>query len=173
MITQRASFVAFVGFSFYLVAVVNELPAFYFALTWYAVGLLVSCFVTAWLSVAGLECFWKVSGERPSTRAEGADPESGPRLRLDLSNMGRSSTYAVNVEFCLRHFESGEVVPQRFQIQALPKGTSLDCTLTLLGLAPGHYRIEEVDLVGSDPFGLFRCKRRLIPDTLPEEIAVD
>jgi len=175
MITQRASLLAFVGFCFYLIAIVNSLPVFYDTLTWFALAFLISSFITARLSIAGLGCLWKASRDCSAQRAGQEEMDSGPQVRIDLSNRGPLNKCAVNLEVRLRHFETGKLVPQCFQIQSLPKGTSLDCTLTLAGLAPGHYRIEEVHLLSTDPLGLFRCKRRLLAasDRLPEEIVVE
>jgi len=60
MITQRAYLIGGVGFCFYLIALVNTLPSFYYALTWLAISLLVSSFGIALLSLVGLDCKWQV-----------------------------------------------------------------------------------------------------------------
>jgi len=174
MITQRASLLGFVGFCFYLIAIVNSLPTFYYVLTWLSVGLLVSTFGIALLSLVGLECRWQITRARASELAGGDSTDSSALVKLYLANGGSLNKTGVGVEFRLRSLATGAIFTQRFLIEALPSGTSLESSLALCGLGRGRYKIEEVRLMGSDVLGLFRIQRRLQPpaDEVSEEIIV-
>ena len=174
MITQRASLLGFVGFCFYLIAIVNSLPTFYYVLTWLSVGLLVSSFGIALLSLVGLECRWQITRARASELAAEEATDCSPLVKIYLANGGSFNKTGVGVEFRLRSLATDAILPQRFLIEALPSGTSLESSLALCGLGRGRYRIEEVRLMGSDVLGLFRIQRRLQPpvDEPTDEIVV-
>ena len=61
MLTQRATLLGFIAFCFYLIAVVNTLPGFYYVLMWLALGLLAASLGIAVLSLSGLDFAWNIA----------------------------------------------------------------------------------------------------------------
>lgn len=182
MITQRAALLGFVGFCFYLIALVNSLPGFYYALTWLTVGMLASCLGIALLSLVGLTCHWEVARARASEPVTGeGEITAGPVLRVHLANGGTLNKTGVILEVRLRrvrHDQEGrkpsreDIVIRRFLLEAVPSGQSLDASLGLADLPRGRYRLEELRLTGSDVLGLFRARRRMQPEADTQEIII-
>lgn len=164
MVTQRSVLLGFVGFCFYLIALVNNLPAFYYALTWLAVGLLSSSLGIALLALVGLEASWHCEQSRGVESMSG-ETENPPVLGLFLANKGTFNKTGLVFEVSLRSLggarAEGQMVTQRFVIEALTSGTSLQTSLPLRTLPRGHYEIAHVKLIGSDILGLFRTQRHL------------
>ncbi|MDF2441157.1 MAG: hypothetical protein JWN98_2141 [Abditibacteriota bacterium] len=180
MITQRAVLFGFVGFCFYLIAIVNALPPFYYSLTWLTAGILVSCFGVALLSLFALQCEWSVPGSVVSewlghdqTKIHAPDADSGdsspdretpagaPGIEIDIANAGTLNKTDIVLEVCLREVRCEEELTRRFLIEALPSGGRLRTRLPLHDLPRGRYRVEEMRLVGSDVLGLFRLRKRV------------
>lgn len=183
MFTQRAVLLGVVAMCFYLVAVVNSLPGFYYVLVWLAVGLLVSSFGIALLSLAGTQCMVRTSrpfgyanlpGEEQSDDASGTAPESEaalndapPLWEVELGNVGTLNKTGLLLELRLSPREkktAGRKTPTilgRFLIEALPSGAQIKAPLSLGFLERGRYALESTRLTGSDVLGLFRITQRL------------
>ena len=168
MITQRASLIIFVAFCFYLIAVVNSLPSFFYGLTWLSLGLLASSLGVALLSLAGLKCEPRVGRARghagwPSLGVDetGADNLDAPTLEIALHNGGSFNKIGVVLEVSLRDLVRDEVVVHGFLLETIAAGQSLNATLPLEHLPRGRHRLEGARLRGSDVLGLFRVSRRL------------
>jgi uncharacterized protein (DUF58 family) len=177
MITQRALLFGFVGFCFYLIAIVNALPPFYYALTWLTAGVLVSCLGIALLSLLGIDCKWSVpdvcmpehlkddhesvlsqsltAGENANSAADGLGVE------ISLYNGGSFNKSDVVIEVHLRSVPGEARLTRRFLLETLPSGNRITTTLPLFDLPRGRYRVEELRLIGSDVLGLFRFRKRL------------
>jgi uncharacterized protein (DUF58 family) len=184
MITQRALLFGFVGFCFYLIAIVNALPPFYYALTWLTAGILVSCFGIALLSLMGVECGWSVrevyvteslldSSPLDLSESDDVPPQAeretndeiadGPGIDVHLFNGGTLNKTDVVIEVRLSSVRGGERFTHRFLLEALPSGGKVSTTLPLYDLPRGRYRVEELRLIGSDVLGLFRMRKRVLP----------
>jgi hypothetical protein len=198
MVTQRAVLFGFVGFCFYLIAIVNSLPPFYYALSWLTAGLLVSCWGVALLSLLGLDCRWTLpeisvaesletprSHVVPNSQTEaagsyeefvaghmGRDIADGPGIEIEFYNGGTWNKTDIVVEVRLRSQRDQSLLMRRFLIEAVPSGGRVVTTLPLFDLSRGRYQIEQLRLVGSDVLGLFRMRRRVAP-VLEAESATD
>ena len=186
MLTARALLFGFVGFCFYLIAFVNSLPTFYYALTWLAAGVLASCLGTAVLSLFGLHCDWTVESavvaeapERTERRVisffvdeDDEDPmwdeslvewdSSGHAgLHVMLTNRGTFNKTDLIVETQLHEITRDERLVRSFLIEALPSGAQIAATLPLHDLQRGRYRVISVLLRGSDVLGLFRFRKKI------------
>lgn len=168
MITQRAWLVGVVGFCFYLIAIVNTLPAFYQALTWLSFGVLASSLGIAILSLIGLRAAWRVP-HAVVTESVGQS-EDGPIVEVQMSNVGTLNKTGVLIEVQLERMVDSSAqsasphLTRRFLMEALPSGNSLNTALPLLHLPRGRYRVVELKLIGSDTLGLFRIQKRVPPD---------
>lgn len=161
MFTQRAVLLGFVAFCFYLIAVVNSLPSFYYALTWLAVGMLGASLGIALLSLIGLNCKFLVTRSRAAATL-GQENGDGPIVAVSLSNSGTLNKTGVVLEFRLRDAQQ-QIRPSRFLLEAIPSGSAIEASLPLSRLKRGQYCLEEVRLKGSDVLGLFRAQKRLLP----------
>ncbi len=194
MFTQRAVLLGFVAFCFYLVAVVNSLPSFYYVLVWLAVALLGASFGIALLSLAGTTCVVRSRrafgfGNWPSeTRgdewsaprlSEPGTNEAPPCWEVELGNSGSLNKTGLVLDLRLTDALSPESAGKRksqlrsarFLIEALPSGANYDAPLLLGFLPRGRYTLDSTRLVGSDVLGLFRIGRRLpAPETLLEVV---
>lgn len=166
MFTQRAALLGFVAFCFYLIAVVNTLPSFYYALTWLAMAMLGASLSVALLSLIGLACQLEVARPRAAAPWPGEEaPETagaGPLLDVRLSNGGTLNKTDIVLELRWRDAQN-EAQLISFLLEAIPSGTAIESQLPLL-LPRGRYRLEGARLQGSDVLGLFRVQKRL---TLP------
>jgi len=168
LITQRAWLVGVVGFCFYLIAIVNTLPAFYQALTWLSFGVLASSLAVAFLSLIGLRAAWRVP-HAVVTESIGQS-EDGPIVEVQMSNVGTLNKTGILIDVHLERISvTGEKSPnlqltRRFLMEALPSGNSLQTALPLLHLPRGRYRVLELKLIGSDTLGLFRIQKRVPPN---------
>ena len=170
MITQRAFLVAIVGFCFYLIAIVNELPTVFYALTWLTISILLSSLGIALLSLVGLNCRWRADGVRVNENlgalsgheSSGEGPSGGPSVELALSNVGTLNKTNVVLEIRLRECRDGDLLKRRFLLEALPSGASVECALQLYNLPRGRYRITGIRMMGSDVLGLFRIQRQVL-----------
>ncbi|HVF11296.1 MAG TPA: DUF58 domain-containing protein [Abditibacteriaceae bacterium] len=184
MITMRAYIIGIVGFCFYLIAFVNTLPSYYYALTWLTLGVVVSSFGIAVLSIVGLRCSWRVARTHAS---ESLDPEaddahstgdgtvgaaadyanpaprsaaSGALVEVSLSNLGSISKTGLVVELRLACERREEIRRRRFVVESLAAGSSIEAALLLRDLPRGRYRVIQARIIGSDVLGLFRLHRR-------------
>lgn len=166
MISQRAWLIGAVGFCFYLIAIVNTLPSFYYALTWLAAGVLASSLGIALLSLAGLRCAWRAPRAVVSSTLGEATSSSSALVEVQIANAGTLNKTGVLIEVVLERQNVATPIEltQRFLLEALPSGQSLATQLPLATLSRGRYRITEVRLVGSDVLGLFRLRKRVPPD---------
>jgi uncharacterized protein (DUF58 family) len=170
MMTQRAALLGFVAFCFYLVAVVNTLPSFYFTLTWLSGGIFGASFGIALLSLVGLECQIKVKNALGSA-AVGEPTSRAPSLFLALQNRGTLNKTSLILE--LRFLDSrNEIQAHRFVIESVPSGTSIEADLPLFHLPRGTYQIQQARIVNSDVLGLFRVQKRLVLEENMAEIVV-
>lgn len=188
MFTQRAVLLGVVALCFYLVAVVNSLPSFYYVLVWLAVGLLGASLGIALLSLAGTTC--SLSGGKAfgygnwfdETRGQdlgGAAPfesasrsHAPPVWKAELGNSGtlNKTGLVVDVHVRSRADNAGTgrakgLIGGRFLVEALPSGARIVAPLALGFLPRGCYSLESTRIIGSDVLGLFRLTRRL---SLPE-----
>ena len=164
MITQRAWLVGVVGFCFYLITIVNDLPSFYYALTWLAAGVLGSSLAIAFLSLIGLRCAWRVP--RDVVTENFSEDASGPMLEVQLANAGTLNKTGVLIEAHLQRVDDeneakAQVLSRRFLLEALPSGQSLTTALPLRHLRRGRYKVAELYLIGSDVLGLFSFRKRV------------
>ena len=185
MLTQRALLLGFVAFCFYLIAVVNELPGFYYVLMWLALGLLAASLGIAFLSLSGLDFQWSLArstghatglaATSPGAVAAGdvaAREVSVPVVEATLSNRGSLNKTGILIELYLRDLESQTEVKLVYLLEAVPAGKTLDIALPLRELPRGIYRLERARLVGSDVLGLFRARRNLRWEAENAEITV-
>ena len=157
-----------VGFCFYLIAIVNTLPAFYQALTWLSFGVLASSLAVAFLSLIGLRAAWRVPR---AVVTEGiGQTEDGPMVEVQMANVGTLNKTGILIEVQIERISAnGEIKPplqltRRFLMEALPSGSSLQTALPLLHLPRGRYRVLQLKLIGSDTLGLFRIQKRVSSD---------
>ena len=168
LITQRAWLVGVVGFCFYLIAIVNTLPAYYQALTWLSFGVLASSLAIAFLSLIGLRAAWRVP-HAVVTESIG-QTEDGPIVEVQMSNVGTLNKTGILIEVQIERISgAGESsanlrLTRRFLMEALPSGNSLQTALPLLHLPRGRYRVVELKLIGSDALGLFHIQKRVPPE---------
>ena len=169
MLTQRALLLGFVAFCFYLIAVVNELPGFYYVLMWLAVGLLAASLGIAFLSLSGLSFEWSLArsvGHAASLAAPthdevGARELSVPVVEATLINRGSLNKTGVLIELYLRDLDREDEAKLVYLLEAVPAGKTLDIALPLRELPRGRYKLERARLIGSDVLGLFRARRNL------------
>ena len=165
MLTQRAWLLGFVAFCFYLIAVVNTLPGFYYVLMWLAIGLLAASLGIAFLSLTGLGFRWKLGVARGHARSPG-ESEAGrelavPLVEATLGNQGSLNKTGLIVELLLHDTGRDSDVALGYLLEAVPAGQTLEIALPLRDLPRGIYALREAQLVGSDVLGLFRARRRV------------
>jgi uncharacterized protein (DUF58 family) len=160
MITRRAYLVVAVGICFYLIALVNVLPSFYYALTWLMAGMLVSSMGLALMSLSGLQFKWQPRRQLAQEIIEDRDEEaSAPSLFVEFANLGTLNKTGVIVEVSLRDVSSKSTFKRLYLLEALASGISIASEIPLLKLPRGEYDLQEIRLVGSDVLGLFRISR--------------
>jgi hypothetical protein len=184
MFTQRALLLGFVGFCFYLIAVVNTLPSFYYVLTWLSLGLLAASLGIALLSLNGLQVSGyfsrrqgvsRLSARYLNSSAENINGPSGayagsmPLFEMTLQNSASLNKTGVILELQFRSLldvsDKGKVIPiesHQFLLEAIPAGQSLEISLPMSLLPRGRHELVQARLLGSDVLGLFRVSRRLI-----------
>ena len=180
MLTQRASLLGFVAFCFYLIAVVNSLPGFYYVLMWLALGLLAASLGIAFLSLSGLDFSWNLARSvghatnlLVTTRSESAERELVvPVVEATLSNRGSLNKTGIIIELYLHDIGRDSEVMLVYLLEAVPAGQTLDIALPLRELPRGRYTLQRARLVGSDVLGLFRARRNLIFEAQDAEIMV-
>jgi uncharacterized protein (DUF58 family) len=161
MLTQRAALLGFVAFCFYLIAVVNTVPTFYFVLTWLAVAMLGASLGIALLALVGVDFQFEVVRSRALSSFSPVDGGS-PQVRLQISNRGTLNKTGILLILGLRDAQNRRIV-QRFVIEAVPSGGAIEAIVPLSDLKRGFYRLEEAHLTGSDVLGLFRMRKRFAP----------
>ncbi len=159
MFTQRAALLGFVAFCFYLIAVVNSLSGYYYALTWLSMAMLAACLGVALLSLMGLKCQLEVTRSRGAAGL-GIEPGSGALVALSVSNAGTLNKTNVVLEIRVQNSRK-ELQSLRFLIEALPSGAAIESVLPLASLRRGQYELQDARLVGSDVLGLFRTQKKL------------
>lgn len=193
MFTQRAVLLGVVALCFYLVAVVNSLPNFYYVLVWLAVGLLGTSLGIALLSLAGTTCLLRpgrafgYSNWFDETRGQDLNGapwpedansnEAPPTWEAELGNTGTLNKTGLVIDVHLRNTGEKEVrgraslIGGRFLVEALPSGARLVAPLALGFLPRGCYSLESTRIIGSDVLGLFRLARRLVlPPTVLQAV---
>ncbi|RYX84852.1 DUF58 domain-containing protein [bacterium] len=180
-LTQRATLLGVVALCFYLVAVVNSLPSFYYVLVWLAVGLWAACLGIALLSLTGTTCVLRERRSAGYTRGEVEGNKAPPIWEAALGNTGSLNKTGLTLELRLRrHDELGHgprgkkksLITSRILIEALPAGAKLDAPVALDFLPRGVYTLEGARLIGSDVLGLFRAAKRIsLPDN-PLQVVV-
>lgn len=167
-LTQRATLLGVVALCFYLVAVVNSLPSFYYVLVWLAVGLWVACLGIALLSLTGTSCTLRERRVAGYARGDLEGNKAPPLWDAALRNSGSLNKTGLTLELRLRRQDNGEhsrkknpPVVSRFLIEALPSGASITAPLALDFLPRGVYVLEGARLIGSDVLGLFRASKRI------------
>jgi uncharacterized protein (DUF58 family) len=160
MITRRAYLVVAVGVCFYLIALVNVLPSFYYALTWLMAGMLVSSMGLAFMSLSGLQCKWQTRRLLAQETFDAEDQESSaPSILMEFSNVGTLNKTGVIVEVSLCDATTKSIFKRLYLLEALASATSVASEIPLLKLPRGEYNLQEIRLVGSDVLGLFRISR--------------
>ena len=178
-LTQRASLLIVVALCFYLVAVVNSLPSFYYVLVWLAVALLAACLGIALLSLTGTACALRERRTAGYARGEIEGNKAPPLWEASFHNSGSLNKTGLNLEFRLQRRVAVEnsrkksaPLPARFLVEALPAGSRIDAPLPLDFLPRGIYRLESARLIGSDVLGLFRASKRLSLPDVPLQVVV-
>ncbi len=170
MFTQRAVLLGFVALCFYLIAAVNTLPGFYYALTWLSVGMLGASFGIALLSLVGLSCELEVTRSRASASLE-ASKSAGAQVSAAISNGGTLNKTNVILEMRLINAQN-EVQLQRFLLEAVPSGVAIDSVLPLSRLNRGRYQLQSARLMGSDVLGLFRTQKKVSAGETARDIII-
>lgn len=180
MLTQRASLLGFIAFCFYLIAVVNSLPSFYYVLMWLALGLLAASLGIAFLSLSGLDFAWSLA--RSTGHATVATSLTGivggerelavPVVEATLTNRGSLNKTGILIELYLHDKVRATDVMLVYLLEAVPAGKTLDIALPLRELPRGRYTLQRARLVGSDVLGLFRARRNLTLEATDAEIIV-
>ncbi|MDQ3814199.1 MAG: hypothetical protein M3347_09650, partial [Armatimonadota bacterium] len=155
MITQRAWMVSFVGFCFYLIVLVNtSLPNLYYALTWLAVGILVSSLGVALLSLTGFECHWRIARshvtEATPEVAEAEQHESHRDRRANETALPGGEALEDAEDATARHDDEGDDEPEHdsamlgpvIEVQLSNTG-SFNKTNILLEVSLQHQRRNE------------------------------
>lgn len=172
MLTQRAFLLGFVALCFYLIAVVNSLPNFYFALTWLSMGMLAASLGLALLSLVGLEPRIEVIRSRGAAcLGEAPGQSDAAQVSIEISNAGTLNKTNIILELRLLD-DKNELQTLRFLLEAIPSGAAIDAVLPLSRLKRGKYRLQDARLIGSDVLGLFRLQKRALAlaETAPEII---
>jgi len=170
MITRRAYLVMVVGICFYLIALVNVLPSFYYALTWLMAGMLVSSMGLAFMSLSGLQCEWQTRRILAQETFDDEDQEaSAPSLLMQFSNVGTLNKTGVIIEISLVDAVTKSTFKRSYLLEALASGTSIATEIPLLKLPRGEYGLQEIRMVGSDVLGLFRISRGIFRRRLESE----
>lgn len=195
MFTQRAVLLGVVALCFYLVAVVNSLPSFYYVLVWLAVGLLAASLGIALLSLAGTSCAlrsrrefgysdWPLDARESEgtpffTRSPSLMSEAPAGWEAELGNSGTLNKTGLLLDLRLRRLEdetdekrAKPLLGARFLIEALPSGAKFSAPLLLGFLPRGRYALDSTRVVGSDVLGLFRVSRRVEAPAIPLEVIV-
>ncbi len=177
MLTQRASLLGFIAFCFYLIAVVNSLPSFYYVLMWLALGLLAASLGIAFLSLSGLDFSWTLArstGHATVVKAlEGNERELiVPVVEATLTNRGSLNKTGILIELYLHDKGREADVMLVYLLEAVPAGKTLDIALPLRELPRGRYTLQRARLIGSDVLGLFRARRNLSLQETDAEILV-
>lgn len=161
MFTQRAALLGFVALCFYLIAVVNTLPAFYYALTWLSIGMLAASLGLALLSLVGLDCRIEVTRSRAAASlADKTGEGAGAQASIAVFNAGTLNKTNVILELRLLNVKN-EVQTPRFLLEAVPSGAAIDSILPLSHLKRGKYQLQDARLIGSDVLGLFRIQKKV------------
>lgn len=165
MITRRAYLVMVVGICFYLIALVNVLPSFYYALTWLMAGMLVSSVGLALMSLSGLQCQWQARRHLAQETMDGRNgAASAPSIVVEFSNRGTLNKTGVVIEVWLRNAVTKSTFKRVYLLEALASGTSIASEIPLLELPRGEFHLHEIRLVGSDVLGLFRISRGIFKE---------
>lgn len=176
MLTQRAVLLGFIAFCFYLIAVVNSLPSFFYVLMWLALGLLAASLGIAFLSLSSLDFSWNLAlstGHASLIAAQNSEREIVvPVIEATLSNRGSLNKTGILIELYLRDEGREADVMLVYLLEAVPAGKTLDIALPLRELPRGRYRLQRMRLVGSDVLGLFRARRNLSLKEAEAEILV-
>ncbi|PQV65461.1 putative conserved protein, DUF58 family, contains vWF domain [Abditibacterium utsteinense] len=159
MLTQRAALLGFVALCFYLIAVANQLPSFYYALSWLSMGMLAACLGLALLSLVGLECRLRVTRSRAAASLQEGEG-GGAQVALAISNAGTLNKTNVILELRLLD-ANNQLQKLRFLFEAVPSGAAIDAIVPLSGLKRGKYHLQEAHLMGSDVLGLFRTQKKV------------
>ena len=164
MLTQRATLLGFIAFCFYLIAVVNSLPGFYYVLMWLALGLLAASLGIAFVSLSGLDFSWSLARSSGYATIENVADErelSVPIIEATLSNCGSLHKTGILIELNLRDTVRETDINLVYLLEAVPAGKTLDIALPLRELRRGCYVLQSARLIGSDVLGLFRARRNL------------
>ena len=180
MLTQRATLLGFIAFCFYLIAVVNTLPGFFYVLMWLALGLLAASLGIAFVSLSGLDFDWSLarsSGHAAPGKilnsAQANERElTVPVIEATLSNRGSLNKTGILIELNLRDQAREIDISLVYLLEAVPAGKTLEIALPLRELARGSYQLRGARLVGSDVLGLFRARRQLALPATNAEIIV-
>ena len=176
MLTQRAALLGFIAFCFYLIAVVNSLPSFFYVLMWLALGLLAASLGIAFLSLSSLDFSWNLArstGHATPLAGHSSEREVVvPVVEATLSNRGSLNKTGILIELYLRDEVRADDLMLVFLLEAVPAGKTLDIALSLRELPRGRYRLQRARLIGSDVLGLFRARRNLILKEAETEILV-
>ncbi len=165
MFTQRATLLGFVAFCFYLIAVVNSLSGFYYALTWLSMAMLAASLGVAFLSLVGLECRLEITRSRGAAPLGESEAEnSGALVAMAISNAGTLNKTNVVLEIRVLNAKN-QAQSLRFLLEAIPSGAAIESVLPLSRLRRGRYQWQEARLVGSDVLGLFRMQKKLAFET--------
>lgn len=161
MVTRRAWLVGVIGFCFYLVTIVNNLPSYYYVLTWLIAGILGSSLAIAVLSLVGLHCSWRAPAAIVTENF--SENAGGPTVETEFSNNGTLNKTGVQIEIALQRTSDNQRTTRRFLLEALPSGSNIAAALPLRHLQRGRYRVVRVQLIGSDVLGLFLIRRTIGP----------
>ena len=162
MFTQRAVLLGFVAFCFYLIAVVNTLPSFYYVLMWLAIGLLAASLGIAFLSLSGLDSSGHLARARGHAAGDSTSTESAaPVVEASLRNRGSLNKTGIVVELGLRDVGRERDIELSFLLEAIAAGRTIEIALPLRDLPRGRYLLQNAQLIGSDVLGLFRTRRRV------------
>ena len=173
MLTQRATLLGFIAFCFYLIAVVNSLPGFYYVLMWLALGLLAASLGIAFVALSGLDFSWNIARSSGHATIHSTPVGAGaserelivPVIEATLFNRGSLNKTGILVELNLRDKVRETDLTLVYLLEAVPAGKTLDIALPLRELPRGCYQLQSARLIGSDVLGLFRARRSL---PLPE-----
>ncbi len=174
MLTQRATLLGFIAFCFYLIAVVNSLPGFYYVLMWLALGLLAASLGIAFVSLSGLDFDWSLARSSGHAAQIIAGEEAREReiivpvIEATLLNRGSLNKTGILIELKLLDQVRETEVALIYLLEAVPAGKTIDIALPLRELARGCYALQSARLIGSDVLGLFRARRTL---TIPDDAA--
>lgn len=153
MVTRRACTFFLTAVSLYIIALVNQLPNVY-AMFWVVAVTIVVCLLLSRMSLSGLDC---TDDTTPVRGFEGRPLH----LQLRLTNRGSFRKTNLLIEKRLENRTQAERESFQWFVPAIGGRDSVRGETQWEGLKRGIQRVLPLVATGTDPLGLFLCRRSL------------